>query len=160
MNDVPARIDELLADVTAQFGVGRPLETGRLWARWRELVGDAVANHLEPSSLREGVLRVRADSSAWATEARFLGEAIRSRANRMLAAELIAEVRVWVGPDRTSGSPADALAGRSRPSTRRAAQPGDDPRLAFENARRSWSRFTKQGSAEGRTPPGNREKPW
>lgn len=48
------------------------LANGVVFGRWRELVGDEVAEHAQPVALRDGELTVRASSTAWATQLRLL----------------------------------------------------------------------------------------
>jgi hypothetical protein len=72
--------------------------TARLWQAWPEVAGAAVCGHVEPTSLREGVLRLRADSPVWATEVGYLADHIMARANQVLKGTMVEEVRVWYAP--------------------------------------------------------------
>ncbi|MFN2586882.1 MAG: DciA family protein [Actinomycetota bacterium] len=141
MDDEPLRLKDVLADATKRLGIPSPEATGRVWARWNDVVGPDVAAHAEPTSLRAGVLRVRADSPAWATEIGYLAAEIRSRVNAVTGLPLVKEVRVWTGPrparahvpaarSDAAGEPADGAA-RERPA---------DPAEALERARRAWAR--------------------
>jgi predicted nucleic acid-binding Zn ribbon protein len=121
-------------------------------------VGPEVAAHAQPSSLRDGVLRVRADSPVWATEIGYLGEEIRNRANAAAGRAVVTEVRVWTGP-RRSGEVTDT------PPPERVAQPSvkprrdpenDDPAAAMERARSAWAKRSRRRS----TPLENERKSW
>lgn len=138
MRDDVSRLRDLLPAATGRLGIPSPEATGRVWSAWKDIVGPAVAAHAEPTSLREGVLRIRADSPAWATEIGYLADEIRSRANSVTGRTLVLEVRVWTGP----GSTLSAGAGAAPPDV-----PGDpdrepakDPAEALERARRAWAR--------------------
>lgn len=48
------------------------LATGQVLGGWAAIVGDNVAEHALPVALQDGVLTVRADSTAWATQLRLL----------------------------------------------------------------------------------------
>lgn len=138
MGDDLLRLKDLLPDATSRLGIPSPEATGRVWSAWPEIVGPAVAAHAEPTSLRNGVLKVRADSPAWATEIGYLVDEIRSRANAVTGRALVTEVRVWTGPGRASakgpeGAPSEAAAGPDR------ERPGD-PIEALERARRAWAK--------------------
>ena len=141
MHDDPLRLKDLLPGATGRLGIPSPEATGRVWSAWREIVGPAVAAHAEPTSLREGVLKVRADSPAWATEIGYLVEEIRSRVNAAAGGSLVSEVRVWTGPRPPGGTPAGG-----GPSGPRAGAEGpekerpQDPAEALERARRAWAR--------------------
>jgi predicted nucleic acid-binding Zn ribbon protein len=133
------RIRDLLGDAGRSLGLASAVETGMVWSRWVEIVGPAVAEHAEPSSLKAGVLRVRTDSPAWATEIGYLGDQIKASANQTVGVELVKEVRVWTGPGRprqekrpSPPKEADAL--------KRSGARDADPQTAFERAREAWSR--------------------
>jgi hypothetical protein len=160
--DLPPRIGDLLDDAGRRAGFSLPVETGRLWARWKEIVGPDVAAHARPSSLRDGILRVKADSPAWATEIGYLAEEIRGRANDVMARDLVAEVRIWTGPPGPSDPPdatvrpsfGDAVRRvRTSPST-------DDPAAALERARKAWARRSKWRSEVRAAPRENERKSW
>jgi predicted nucleic acid-binding Zn ribbon protein len=131
----PARLADVLEGVGKRLGLDHAVRAGRLWRAWREVVGSALADHAEPTSLRGGVLRVRADSPAWATEIGYLGEVIRQRVNGFFGQELVSEVRVWTGPGRIRRPPAPAPAADD-PSPR---PPARHPAQALERARRAWA---------------------
>jgi predicted nucleic acid-binding Zn ribbon protein len=141
-------LKDLLPAATGRLGIPSPEATGRVWSAWKDIVGPAVAAHADPTSLRDGVLRVRADSPAWATEIGYLVEEIRSRANAVTGRPLVSEVRVWTGPAPAGGgSPAHgpkeapehpAADGRERPQ---------DPAEALERAHRAWSRRHPRGGS-------------
>jgi hypothetical protein len=126
--------------VGRRLGLDHPREVGVVWDRWRTIVGDDIAEHAEPSSLRGGLLRVRTDSPAWATEIGYLADEIKKKANETVGRELVTEVRVWTGPG------AIERAGRARAPVRDGAleappeAPPDDPVEALQRARRAWLR--------------------
>jgi hypothetical protein len=157
--DEPLRLRVLLHDLGRGLGLGDPAEVGRLWVGWADIVGPAMANHAEPSSFRDGVLKVRTDSPTWATEVAYLSGSIREAANRWVGKEVVREVRVWTSPTRVR-------ARRARGTTRdesKIPQGGDrkpegDPRRALEKARRAWAARRAQGRGEGRPQPGQSGK--
>ncbi|HYO61831.1 MAG TPA: DUF721 domain-containing protein [Actinomycetota bacterium] len=141
MGDDFVRLKDLLPGATGRLGIPSPEATGRVWSAWKEIVGPAVAAHAEPTSLREGVLRVRADSPAWATEIGYLADDIRSRANAVTGRALVSEVRVWTGPrpaaGATSGGAGATLETGSQGEDR---EPAGDPAEALDRARRAWAK--------------------
>ena len=52
---------------------------GSVMSRWPDIVGEQVAGHSEPVAYEDGVLTVRADSTAWATQLRLLTSTILGR---------------------------------------------------------------------------------
>ena len=138
------KLGDLLRGAGERLGLEGALETGAIWKQWGEIVGETVAAHAEPTSLRGGVLRVRTDSPAWATEIGYLRDAIAERANRIAGRQLVNDVRIWTSPEpirkapRTS-APAEPIA---RPRTVAAT----DPETAFARARAAWQKRRSKGS--------------
>jgi len=135
-DDIPPRLGDLLDTSTRGAGIEDAAGTGTVWNKWSAIVGPDIALHAEPSSLRGGVLRVRADSPAWATELGYLGEEIRRRANEVVGTDLVAEVRVWTGPGRIRSAPP---ARKTPPLAVVKAHDRDvDPVKAFQRAFQAW----------------------
>ncbi len=58
---------------------------GTVFAQWATVVGEQIAEHAQPTTLRDGVLSVAAESTAWATQL------------RMVQAQLLAKIAAAVG---------------------------------------------------------------
>ena len=146
MSDDPARIKDVLKELGGRMGIKAPAETAALWSRWKDIVGSAVADHASPSSLRDGVLKVRVDSPGWATEMGYMAGEIRSRINAALGSAVVSEVRVWVGSQNENPTqPSSAGGGRGgQPPRPRRPRPDADPLEAFERARGAWLKSTRQ----------------
>lgn len=144
---VPPRLGELLEPVTTRLGVGNAAAAGRLWSRWTEVVGEKVARHAEPTSLRSGTLRIRAESPAWAMELGYLANEIKERANFVAERPVVHEVRVWTGapPSRRDRSSRRAARAESQnvPTGR---VPANDPATALQRARAAWRKWVRSGS--------------
>jgi hypothetical protein len=142
--DEPRKVGDILGGVGASLGLGGAVGTGRIWSGWSDIVGGTIADHAEPTSLKDGVLRIRTDSPGWATELGYRGRQIAKRANEIAGAELVTEVRVWTGPgaierrNRPQEKPSEtptttASGGRPAPAT-------DEPVEALERARRAGAK--------------------
>jgi predicted nucleic acid-binding Zn ribbon protein len=68
----PARLGPSLDRVAKRLGAPTAKALSGLFVRWEELVGAGIAGHATPVSLRRGVLVVDVDSSAWATQLRYM----------------------------------------------------------------------------------------
>ena len=76
-------------------GVARELSSSRGWsprvaegtvfAQWTQVVGEQIAEHAEPTGLRDGTLTIAAESTAWATQL------------RMVQAQVLAKIAAAVG---------------------------------------------------------------
>lgn len=80
----PQPVGRLLDVLVTDQGWDRPLADARVFAEWAQLVGADVAAHCTPQTLRDGELRIAAESTAWATQLRLLSRQLLSR----LATEL------------------------------------------------------------------------
>ena len=83
----PQRLGEVLSGLLAERGWTAPITEARLFADWAGLVGPEIAGHCEPVSLRDGELRIAAQSTAWATQL------------RLMASSILAALRAELGPD-------------------------------------------------------------
>ncbi|MEO8851513.1 MAG: DciA family protein [Allobranchiibius sp.] len=101
-----AQFDRLLADRGWQLEVA----AGAVMGRWREIVGDDIAAHSEPVSYEDGVLTIKADSTAWATQLRWMSSTLLGRMEHVVGADVVTELRV-TGP----GSPSWSHGRRSAP---------------------------------------------
>ena len=141
----PMRVKQLLGPLGRKIGIADSAASSRLWQEWVEIVGPDVAAHAEPTSLRDGVLRVRTESSVWATEIGYLTGEIARRANEVAGAGTVREVRVWTSPapitrrKNTEPPRADATPGHPRAVT-------TDPGAAFRRAWEAWARRRSKGS--------------
>jgi len=75
----PRPLDASLDHVSSHLGLGASAGIGRLFARWPEIVGPAVAAHVQPVRIDENALVVAVDHPAWATQVRHLGDDLLDR---------------------------------------------------------------------------------
>jgi len=82
-----------------------------LMSQWSQIVGEDLASHVAPESCIDGVLTLRAESTAWATQVRLLLGYLRSAIDEAVGAGVVSDIRVqgpqapsWVaGPRRVKG---------------------------------------------------------
>jgi predicted nucleic acid-binding Zn ribbon protein len=147
----PTRLRDLLDASSRKLGFPNAAEVGRVWQRWPEVVGPEVASHAEPTSLRDGVLRVRTDSPVWATEIGYLGPEIVHRVNGAAGRELVNEVRVWTGPPGPKSRKRKGASDGAAPVPAKSSKGDpDDPAGALDRARRAWRK--RRGRTPSRVP--------
>lgn len=135
------RMRDLLSNFGRRIGMPDAPATGVIWSKWRDIVGPQIADHAEPSSLKDGVLRVRTDSPTWATEIGYMGAQIASAANRVAGRDMVQRVVVWTGPKpitSESQGAANVTGGQKKEGRRRPVP--EDPKVAFEAARAAWEK--------------------
>lgn len=93
----PITVGETLERLAVERGWSTELSVGGVIGRWREVVGDQIADHCTPESFDDGALAVRTDSTAWATNLTLLVPELLARLAAELGPEVVTEVRV-LGP--------------------------------------------------------------
>jgi len=74
---------------------------GSVMGRWPAIVGTEVAAHCMPVTFSDGVLTVRAESTAWATQLRLMSSSILGRLESEVGQDAVTELRVQ-GPSAPS----------------------------------------------------------
>jgi len=69
-----------------------------LLARWALLVGPMNAEHSRPEAYGDGILSVRTDSTAWATQLRHMAPQLVAMLNDQLGDGTVTRIKV-LGPD-------------------------------------------------------------
>lgn len=93
------QMDRLLLD----RGWNVDVAVGAVMGRWADIVGANVAEHCKPVTFSDGVLTVRADSTAWTTQLRLMSSSILGRLETEIGKEAVTELRVQ-GPSAPSWS--------------------------------------------------------
>ena len=68
----------------SEQGWGTDVRVHGVFSRWDAIVGREVAQHCLPEAFDDGTLRVRTDSTAWATQMRLLAPTVVRRLNEEL----------------------------------------------------------------------------
>lgn len=93
----PQRIGAVMAGYSNERGWDRPLAEARVFAEWPALVGADVATHCTPTTLRDGELKVAAESTAWATQLRLLASTMLARLVAELGPQVVTKL-IIIGP--------------------------------------------------------------
>jgi predicted nucleic acid-binding Zn ribbon protein len=93
----PHLAGEILAELIDEQGWSGPISDARVFAQWGRLVGADVAAHCTPQSLRDGELRIAAESTAWATQLRMLSHILLGRLATELGSGVVRRVSI-TGP--------------------------------------------------------------
>ena len=68
----PRVLNEVLGKLLRRMHVSDESSAIGLFSGWRQIVGDAIADHAVPKRLEKRVLVVEVDDPAWATQLKFL----------------------------------------------------------------------------------------
>ena len=94
----PLRLGDTVDALAASLGWERSLAQSRIVAAWPEIVGESTAAHAQLVAVEDGVLSVRCDSTAWATQLRLMRRDLITRLAREFPDAGVADVR-FIGPD-------------------------------------------------------------
>lgn len=83
-----------LQRLVSERGWSLDVAVGGVLGRWASVVGPDLASHCEPVSFAEGVLVVRADSTAWATQVRLLAPTLLRRLAEEVGPDVVQSVQV------------------------------------------------------------------
>lgn len=97
----PALLGDQMDRLLADRGWTVDVAVGSVMGRWPAIVGADVAEHCAPVTFSDGVLTVRADSTAWATQLRLMSSSILGRLATEVGKETVSELRVQ-GPSAPS----------------------------------------------------------
>ena len=81
----PQPLGRVARELTNTNGWSPKVAEGTVFAQWATVVGDQISEHAQPTVLRDGVLSVSAESTAWATQL------------RLVQAQLLAKIAAAVG---------------------------------------------------------------
>lgn len=94
----PALLGPEVDKLVTQSGWEKDVAVHGVFGRWSAIVGGEVAAHCTPESYADGRLRVRTDSTAWATQLRLLAPNVVRRMNEELGHGTVLVIDV-IGPD-------------------------------------------------------------
>ncbi|GAA1778310.1 DciA family protein [Leucobacter iarius] len=89
----PRMLGDILAKAATDMGWSADLEQARVITEWAEFVGQPTSDHTEVVGVRDGVLLLQCDSTAWATELRRLRSEILTRLLREFPDSEIRDLR-------------------------------------------------------------------
>ncbi|HEY7054507.1 MAG TPA: DUF721 family protein [Mycobacterium sp.] len=107
----PQLLGAATRNVAATRGWSGRVAEGTVLGAWRAVVGEQIAEHASPVALREGVLSVTAESTAWATQLRLMQTQLLAKIAAAVGDGVVAELRItgptapsWrKGPRRVAG---------------------------------------------------------
>jgi len=95
-NSEPRPLDGSLDALSKRFGLQGAQGLGRLFSGWPEIVGAAMAEHVQPVRIDATALVVTVDHPAWATQVRRLGDTLLDKAAAYAGVERPARLEVRV----------------------------------------------------------------
>lgn len=90
----PAPLGAVVDKLVIESGWSADLAVHGVFGRWGSIVGPEVAAHCTPESFLDGVVTVRTDSTAWATQLKLLAPTVVRRLNEELGHGTVSRIDV------------------------------------------------------------------
>lgn len=97
----PQLLGDSLESLIAERGWQQATTEATLVTQWAQIVGADVADHVVPESFNAGVLHLRADSTAWATQVGLLMPHLRPVIDAAVGSGVVKDIRIQ-GPQAPS----------------------------------------------------------
>ncbi|MBD0024210.1 DUF721 family protein [Gordonia pseudamarae] len=93
----PQPLGRLAAQISANRGWQADIGKGMVFGMWDTIVGPDIAAHAQPTLLRDKVLHVQAESTAWATQLRYIQAQVLAKIAAGAGHGLVTSLRI-TGP--------------------------------------------------------------
>jgi predicted nucleic acid-binding Zn ribbon protein len=93
----PQPLGSATSEVARNRGWSPRVAEGAVFGRWATVVGDQIAEHANPAALRDGVLTVEAESTAWATQLRLVQSQLLAKIAAAVGDGVVTSLKI-VGP--------------------------------------------------------------
>ncbi|NUS45884.1 MAG: DUF721 family protein [Mycobacteriaceae bacterium] len=90
----PQSLGALTGRIAKSRGWSGRVAEGTVFGRWQAVVGEDIASHATPTTLREGVLHIAAESTAWATQLRLMQSQILAKINAAVGQGVVTSLRI------------------------------------------------------------------
>ena len=96
-NRDPQPLGRAARDLASTRGWSPRVAEGSLFAEWATIVGEQIAEHATPTTLRDGLLQVSAESTAWATQLRLVQGQLLAKISTALGEGVVTALKL-TGP--------------------------------------------------------------
>jgi hypothetical protein len=93
----PQPIRSILEKTVKTLEIDVPLKTYSILGAWNEIVGESVADHSQPHSIRNHILFIDVTHSTWMQQLQFLKPTLLEKVNTFLGKSLIQDIRFKLG---------------------------------------------------------------
>ena len=93
----PQAFGALISNVARSRGWSGQVAEGTVMGQWSTVVGEDISAHAEPTALKDGVLSISAESTAWATQLRHMQPQILAKIAAAVGNGVVKKLRI-TGP--------------------------------------------------------------
>jgi len=95
--DDPEKLSNILNDLVTTRDWKKGIAEGTLFTKWREIVGNEIADHSNPITLFEGKLTIQTSSTAWSTQLRLMNDDLLRKIQQSSPGAVVEELQIF-GP--------------------------------------------------------------
>ena len=93
----PKPIGSILEKTLKALEIDVPLKTYSIWSAWGDIVGESVALHTQPRSIRNRILFIDVSHPTWIQQLQFLKPTLLEKINDFLGEPHIQDIRFKLG---------------------------------------------------------------
>jgi predicted nucleic acid-binding Zn ribbon protein len=93
----PEKAGKILERLTARMGIAARLEREKAVVLWEEAVGKNIARRAQAVSVRNGILFVVVQNSAWLQELSLLKEGVIEKVNSAIGTDVVKDIVFRIG---------------------------------------------------------------
>lgn len=93
----PQPLGKATSELAKSRGWSPRVAEGAVFGQWATVVGEQIAEHTNPAALRDGVLTVEAESTAWATQLRLVQSQLLAKIAAVVGDGVVTTLKI-VGP--------------------------------------------------------------
>jgi len=93
----PQPIRSILEKTVKTLEIDVPLKTYSILGAWNQIVGESVADHSQPHSIRNRILFIDVTHPTWMQQLQFLKPTLLEKVNTFLGESLIQDIRFKLG---------------------------------------------------------------
>jgi len=93
----PQPIQSILEQTLKDLEIDFPLKSYSIWGAWKKIVGESVALHTQPRSIRNRILFIDVSHSTWMQQLQFLKPTLLEKINAFLGEPQIQDIRFKLG---------------------------------------------------------------
>ncbi|CAM2974332.1 hypothetical protein BST27_07970 [Mycobacterium intermedium] len=97
----PQPLGKLARDLAKKRGWSAHVAEGTVFGQWTSVVGHQIADHATPTALKDGVLSVTAESTAWATQLRIIQSQLLAKIAAAVGNGVVTSLKI-TGPAKPS----------------------------------------------------------
>ncbi|MBT6444414.1 MAG: DUF721 domain-containing protein [Acidimicrobiaceae bacterium] len=93
-SSAPTPLLSALDNLASTMGLTNVDSINALFVDWPEIVGEQLAQHCAPRSLRDQILTIEASDQQWATELKWMTSLLMERCCAALGPDAVTDVRI------------------------------------------------------------------